>query len=239
MVQIEERLLPKGEQGNRPGTPLSPIGLVIHTTANPGADAEVHYRYWSSGYRASSAHIVVDWGRALTLIPWQPGRAEVAWHAGPQANKRFLGLEICESNDPVQAQRAMENAAEVAAQVLRAWGWGTERLIAHAQVAWWLGGTDHQDPLPYLARWNRTWADFVAAVDRALRGLPAVAPAPQPAKPQPVAVLDAGGRRLAEGWLHDGSTVVRLRDLADGMGLIVDWDPGGPAVTLRWPGRRS
>lgn len=234
-VRWEERLLPVGEKGNRPGTPLQPIGLVIHTTANPGASAENHYKYWSSGYRASSAHIVVDWELALTLVPWQPGRAEVAWHAGAQANTRFLGMEICESNDPAQAQRAIDNAAEVAAQVLRAWGWGTERLIAHAQVAWWLGGTDHQDPLPYLARWNRTWADFVAAVDRALRG---AAPAPQPAKRQPVAILDAAGRRLAEGWLEDGSTVVRLRDLAGGMGLIVDWDPGGPAAALLWPGQK-
>lgn len=67
----------------------------------------------------------------------------------------------------------------------------------------------------------------------------APAPAPPAPQPKPVAILDPSGRRLCEGWLDGDRTVVPLRDLAEAMGLMVDWDPGGPSVTLRWPGGRA
>ncbi len=159
---------------NRPGTALTPLGLVIHTTANPGVGDERHFEYWNAADRGSSAHLVVDWDSATELIPWRPGEAEMAWHAGPEANRRFLGLEICETDDPAQFERTWSNAVDVAVQVLQAHFWGPERLLPHAAVTWWFGGTDHADPLPWLARWGRTWGDLVHAVDLALRGLPAV-----------------------------------------------------------------
>lgn len=98
MFQIEERLLPLGRTTNRPGTLLKPTEVVCHRTGNtnPRADALAHYRYFSGGYRASSAHYFVDSRRILRTIP----ENEVAWHAGPVANAKAIGVELCENNPP-------------------------------------------------------------------------------------------------------------------------------------------
>lgn len=57
----------------------------------------------------------------------------------------------------------------------------------------------------------------------------------QPA-PQPIPIRDAAGRQLCIGWLDGDYTVVKLRPLAEALGLQVGWDPEQQAVTLRWPG---
>lgn len=66
----------------------------------------------------------------------------------------------------------------------------------------------------------------------------------------PVEILDGENKLLAIGWLMDPDgdgpegdrSVVRVRDLADGMGLETEYLPAGPngrpAVVLRWPGKR-
>lgn len=228
-VPIVERFI----SANRPGARLVPQGLVVHSTANPGVDAEAHWRYWNSGDRGTSVHLVVDWRQAIALIPWEPGRAEVAWHAGREANQRFLSLEICEATHPDQAQAGWQNAVAVAAQVLQAYGWGEERLLGHAHVTWWIGGTDHVDPLPYFARWGWSWGHFAAAVAAALgRRLPDTAPVQR----TPVPIVDAAGQVLAEGWLEGDRTAVLLRDLAGALGLRVEWDGQARRARLRWPG---
>lgn len=109
-------------------------------------------------------------------------------------------------------------------------------------------------PLLWL---HQVWGAGYATDSRYLAGLGAwmratwsayrdTLPAAPIAAGRPVAILDAGGRRLCEGWLMDPDgpgpeperTVVRLRDVAGGMGLAIDYDSGGPAASLRWPGAK-
>lgn len=90
MMNIDERLLPVGM--NRPGKPLKAEGLIIHSTDTPGASAENEAHCYSTGNRDASAHYFVDWDSIVRTIP----ESEVAWHAGPKANGRFLSIEMCE-----------------------------------------------------------------------------------------------------------------------------------------------
>jgi N-acetylmuramoyl-L-alanine amidase len=103
-------------QFSRSGKKITAIKkLVIHYTANPGASAENHYRYFNTlKDRYASAHIFVDKTEAINIIPL----GEVAYHAGdiqkhnadgtpyrgvkellPSANYLSIGVEMCIEKD--------------------------------------------------------------------------------------------------------------------------------------------
>jgi hypothetical protein len=108
------------------------------------------------------------------------------------------------------------------------------------------------DPMLYAAHvWQRGWATDPAYLTGISTWMAQLWPdymdtlsTTPPATGRPVAILDAAGRRLCEGWFQDPDgtgpepdrVVVRVRELAEGQGQAVDFDPGGPAVYLRWPG---
>jgi N-acetylmuramoyl-L-alanine amidase len=103
-------------QFSRSGKKLNTVKkIVVHYTANPGASAENHYRYFNTlKDRYASAHIFVDKTEAINIIPL----GEVAYHAGdiqkhnadgtpyrgvkellPSANYLSIGVEMCIEKD--------------------------------------------------------------------------------------------------------------------------------------------
>ncbi len=104
--------------GNRPGTPLSPQGVTVHRTGDPGATARNIRNYFDTirPGNESSAHYVVDGtGEIIRCIP----ETEVAWHAGPAANQRDIGIETCE---PLTGA-AYESTVWLVADIHRRMGW--------------------------------------------------------------------------------------------------------------------
>lgn len=157
---------------NRPGLNLSAQGIVVHSTANPGATAQNHHDHWQDHPSAkASAHAVIDWTCIMTLIPV----SEVAWHAGPTANSRFLGVELCEpydgDDDYVKFEQVWNRAVWFVAQKCLAYGWNTaDNVFSHRGITQMYGDTDHIDPIPYFLKYGKTWDDFLAAVDQEMRG---------------------------------------------------------------------
>lgn len=139
MLVIRQDLLPKGHM-NRPGYPMTPKGLMFHTTNNwrDGAGDEMHATYMYSGQRLASWHVTVDKDSATQHIPFN----ENAWHAGDGKNGKYnrgwIGLEIaCEAvNEGEPLDRATyNNAVDVAAQIMMMHGWETEdKLEPHRIV---------------------------------------------------------------------------------------------------------
>ena len=111
----------------RPGRAMKPQYLTIHSTGNPSSTAR-NERGWltnPSNNRTASWHIVVDEREAIEAIPLN----EVAFHAGTAAgNNTSIGLEICESGN---REKTLAHAAEVAASILKKYGWGVDRLRRH------------------------------------------------------------------------------------------------------------
>lgn len=111
----------------RPGRTMKPQFLTIHSTGNPSSTAK-NERGWltnPSNTRTASWHIVVDEREAIEAIPL----TEVAYHAGTAAgNSTSIGLEICESGN---REKTLAHAAEVAASILKKYGWGVDRLRRH------------------------------------------------------------------------------------------------------------
>ena len=147
---------------------LSPQYLVIHSTANPGATAENHVTYWRRNQPSVvMAHFVMDWTGGGTVIQTQE-TDRIAWHVG-NGNSRTYGIELCEATNAQDFETEWRAAVEWAAMQLRGRGWGTDRLICHADASSWWGGT-HTDPTGYFERWGRSWSQFKADVAAYMAG---------------------------------------------------------------------
>lgn len=79
----------------RPRLPLKALrGIVIHWTANEssGANALANRSYFNQGFRAASAHYIVDSGHIVQCLPDH----EVAYHCGDRPLGRYkpIGLTL-------------------------------------------------------------------------------------------------------------------------------------------------
>jgi len=162
-VQISEQLLSR----NRPGTPLTPRGIVIHSTACPGATAQnIRDSFNRPDSAKASAHYAVDWNGAIRMIP----DSEMAWHAGPTANRQYLSVELCETDDPVKFDAAWRNLIDLVTYICRRYGWDTGPIWSHRGISQAYHDTDHTDPIGYLASYGKTWDDLLADIESELKG---------------------------------------------------------------------
>ncbi len=115
----------------RPGTKLKGVRKIInHYTANPGASAYNHYKYFNgtaiAQKRYASAHIFVDKTEAYLIIPLN----EVAYHANdgsyrgvpelkPNANLYSIGIELCIEKDGTFHPETLRRAAEINAELCK------------------------------------------------------------------------------------------------------------------------
>jgi hypothetical protein len=154
---IEERICSDGHGS------IEPELLVVHSTSDPGADADTLCRYWESGQTDYQVHYCVDWlGQCYHCVPDD----RKAWHCG-NGNFVSIGIEICEppegaSQDDLDA--SWRYAVEACSQILVAHGWGPEDMRSHHWMSEHYGGSDHTDPDEYFERLGHTWGEFVDAV---------------------------------------------------------------------------
>lgn len=115
----------------RPGTKLKGVRKIVeHYTANPGASAYNHYKYFNGTAiqqkRYASAHIFVDKVEAYLIIPLD----EVAYHANdgtyrgvpelkPNANLYSIGVELCIEKDGTFHPETLRRAAEINAELCK------------------------------------------------------------------------------------------------------------------------
>lgn len=208
---------------NRPGTAFTPTGIVLHSTDTPQAPAaQIRNFFDSHPADQASAHVCVDWIQVVTMIPWRPGTAEIAWHAGPTANHRFLGIEWCETDDATLFAQGYANYLAAVRAIIDAYTWSVDdaHVWSHERISNTFHETTHVDPTPYLTKHNKTWDELIADIKAA----PSVLPAVVPADPS----VDAG-------TVSDGATgpqVVEIQNLLKAKGFDVRAVDGvfGPAT---------
>jgi len=195
---------------NRPGTPFAPAGIVLHSTDTPSATASRIRDFFNSHPEdQASAHACVDWTQAVTMIPWQPGKAEIAWHAGPTANHRFLGIEWCETDDPALFAQGYANYVAAVRAVLDLYQWPVDdaHVWSHDRISSTFHETTHVDPTPYLTKHGKTWDQLMTDISAA----PSVPPLIVPADP----ATDAGSIFAGA----TGPQVVEIQNLLKAKGL--------------------
>ena len=138
---------------------FQPQYLVVHSTANEGATAWNHVQYWQRiGNDAPMAQWVTDWTDGGTVYQVMNGNT-VAWHVG-NGNWHSVGIEICEATNANDFEVGFDTAAQWCAVYLNEQGWGIDRMVTHNEARYIWGGTDHTDPIPYFAKWGKSWNDF-------------------------------------------------------------------------------
>lgn len=156
-------------QNNRSNEPLTPKGIVVHDTATPGATATQEYNYFNNAYRGASAHAFVDWNGVVQTVPY----TEEAWHAGPTANERFIGIEMCvpSQKDEALFSKVWDSTVSLFADLFRQFNLGDvtgDNLMSHAEVSEKWKETDHTDPVSYFTQYGKSVNEFRQAVQAQL-----------------------------------------------------------------------
>lgn len=159
---------------NRSYKALVPQGIVIHCTDSPGSTAQNNRDYFNRVYVGASAHYFVDWiGNPVQCIP----NTEVAWHAGPYANYRYLSIEMCMpySHNEHDFYIVYNKTVQLAASLCKQYGWTSNNVFSHKYISDTYHQTDHQDPYAYLAEYGKSMFTLSNDIDKAL-GATASAP---------------------------------------------------------------
>ena len=111
-----------------------PAYVVIHETDNweEGADANAHARAMSNGNLDATVHYYVDSKSIYQTLEHSDG----AWAVGDGkgkygiTNRNSINIEIC-VNPETDYYVAVDKAEQLAAFLLKQYGWGTDRLKRH------------------------------------------------------------------------------------------------------------
>ena len=111
-----------------------PAYIVIHETDNwsKGADAKAHATAMKNGNLAGTVHYYVDSKSVYQTLDHNDG----AWAVGDGkgkygiTNRNSINIEIC-VNPETDYYKAVDKAEQLAAQLLKQYGWGTDRLKRH------------------------------------------------------------------------------------------------------------
>ena len=115
--------------------------IVIHDTANSnsGADAEAHFRYFSSK-RKASAHYFVDDKGIIQIV----GDSRAAWHCGDDQgkgtalngckNSNSIGIELCINADG-DYDKAYKNLVELVKNLMKKFGISLDHVCRHYDVS--------------------------------------------------------------------------------------------------------
>ena len=158
---------------------MTPTRVVIHNTAND-ASAANEIAYMLSNNKETSFHFAVDDKEIVQGIDLNRN----AWHASDgngKGNREGIAIEICYSKSGGERWlKAVENAAELTAKLLKDYGWGIDRVTKHQEY-----GNHKHCPHRILDEYG--WDNFLNLV-KGYMGVktetkPAAKPTPAPSKP--------------------------------------------------------
>ena len=154
MVPIIENLVDKSQYHLKCPYTRTPTRVVIHNTAND-APAANEIAYMSRNEYEVSFHYAVDGKEIVQGISDDRN----AWASGDghgKGNMEGIHIEICYSKSGgAKFDAAEKNAAELAAHLLKKYGWGIDRLTKHQ---------DYDDKYCPHRTLDRGWARFVGMV---------------------------------------------------------------------------
>ena len=156
-------------------------GVVVHSTAVPGAKADIWYRAWNKPNTDAAVHAFLDDEGVYQYLPLE----QTAWHAGKPANTYYLDFEICEpsgfrySNNKITDydveeqqeyfDKIWKNATVYTAYLCNTYGLTADDVISHAEAGALGIGTNHGDPDHWFILHEKTMDDFRKDVKSLLR----------------------------------------------------------------------
>lgn len=181
----------------RPGIKLKAVKkLVLHYTANPGASAANHQKYFNgtaiANKSSASAHIFIDTKEAICIVPLD----EMAYHANdvqkrnadgsayrgvkellPNANQLSIGVEMCVEKDGTISPITIQSTVDVFVELCKTYNLTEKDIVRHHDV------TSKNCPAPFVKD-ESLFEDFKKQVGAALNLLSPSKPSnPTPSEP--------------------------------------------------------
>ena len=195
MVEIRKVECPSDKVKIKCPYAMTPTRIVIHNTAND-APAENEIAYMHRNNMETSFHFAVDDKEAVQGIELNRN----AWHASDgngKGNREGIAIEICYSKSGGERWlKALDNAAELTAKLLKDYGWGIDRVTKHQDY-----GNHKHCPHRILDEYG--WDNFLSLVKKYLTTPTISKPAPAPSKPKSninAAVLNWQKAAIADGY---------------------------------------
>lgn len=146
--------------------------VIAHETANPKSTMDNEIAFMESNWRSAFvSNFVGDGGREVQVH--RPGRLQ--WGAGPRVNKyAYAQVELCEDKlDPAKFKKNYVAYVNLLRSLAKEAGLPLKLdegrgIVTHAWVSNNLGGTDHNDPYPFLARMGISKAQFKKDVENGI-----------------------------------------------------------------------
>lgn len=155
-IPVAQKLCPAGRYGIKCPYTRKPDRIVIHNTAND-APAVNEIAYMLNRPEEVSFHFAVDDQGAVQGLPLDRN----AWASGDgqgAGNMRGIHIEICYSlSGGARFDKAEENAAKLAAALLKSYGWGVEKVTKHQ---------DYDGKYCPHRTLDRGWERFLEMVDK-------------------------------------------------------------------------
>lgn len=192
MVNIRKVECPKDKLSIKCPNTMTPTRIVIHNTAND-ASAANEITYMHKNTNQTSFHFAVDDKEIVQGIELNRN----AWHASDgngKGNREGIAIEICYSKSGGEKWlKAVENAAELTAKLLKDYGWGIDKVTKHADY------TNKHCPHRILDEYG--WENFLNLVKSKMSA--GTTPAPVPSTPKSginTAVLEWQKVAMADGY---------------------------------------
>ena len=224
-LQITQVVTPKEVYNIKCPYVMTASSIVVHDTAND-ASAMAEISYMLSNVNYTSFHFAVDDYRAVQGLPLDRN----GWHAGDgtngTGNRLGIGIEVCYSKSGGERYlKARENAAELCAILLKARGWGVNKITKHQ---------DYSGKYCPHRNLDMGWNNFIALVKTKLDALNGKKPTPAP-QPTKIAVGDTvkvTGTSYATGgsipaWVKDATH--KVSQIKDDRALL-----GAPNGIMSW-----
>ncbi|MCH4171646.1 MAG: N-acetylmuramoyl-L-alanine amidase [Lactobacillus sp.] len=209
-----------------------PEGIVVHETANPNStiDGEVSYMMNNWNSIGAYVHAFVDHSRIINIHPTD----YAVWGAGPQANKRFIQIELVREHSTDNFARSINNDAYYVAYLLKQYGLypsladntGSGTVWSHNAVSYWLGGTNHTDPVGYFSQWGYDMNQFYAMVEQKygeLTGNGGGGGTVAPSYDSPTSISDVSKRAVVHGNANNGVYYL-INNQFQSFGSSMDYD---------------
>ena len=142
-----------------------PAYIVIHETDNwsKGADAKAHATAMKNGNLAGTVHYYVDSKSVYQTLDHSDG----AWAVGDGkgkygiTNRNSINIEICVDPE-TDYYKAVDKTEQLAAQLLKQYGWGTDRLKRHYDAS--------RKNCPRRIQAEGRWPEFVKKTAAYMKG---------------------------------------------------------------------
>lgn len=115
------------------GRKITPTGIMVHSTATPGAMADQLRASWDNAEATAAVHAIIDDDHTLMTLPWSVR----GWHAGASsdgrtANDTHIAFEVCEPDQcrllPVEWVPLYRGAKDMPAWAVKRWQRELQRM---------------------------------------------------------------------------------------------------------------